>query len=225
MHRKSENRTTHRPIITNSLTSLLKRVTLVQVVLVMSCLLFLTSSSAYLLNKSDNVENNRASEDQLINGEIREKIGADIANEPKRETPKATTTSPVHHGRSSTPSGSGASRSSNDQWAKKHDEEMRLKAIEDARRRKCDTDMTAAEHKYSVAVDSARAAYNEVMEEWEKVEGLPYWQRHPYDQYAADAKLKHNAISVPAYTEYSGLVSSLKSQGCQIIQLYPNYSW
>ena len=90
---------------------------------------------------------------------------------------------------------------------------------------RCYEQERSANNKYSVAIDNAKAAYNAVMADWEKVKDLPYYQRHPYDQYATDAKTKHNAISKPAYSEYVSTLNSIRAQGCQVTQLYPDYSW
>ena len=90
---------------------------------------------------------------------------------------------------------------------------------------RCYEQERSANSKYSAAIDNAKAAYDTVMADWEKVKDLPYYQRHPYDQYATDAKTKHNAISKPAYLEYVSTLNSIRGQGCQVTQLYPDYSW
>lgn len=84
---------------------------------------------------------------------------------------------------------------------------------------------TAAGKKYTAVTAEARRAYDEVMADWEAVKHLPYQLRPRYDQYAAQAKSNHNAISVPAYNEYVNAVNALKAQGHQIIQTYRDSSW
>lgn len=117
------------------------------------------------------------------------------------------------------------SSNSNDEWLKAHLEQRKAEEAKLAESERCNTANSAASSKYSAAPDRARAEYNAVMADWDRVKDLPYYQRHPYEQYAADAKTKHNAISKPAYQEYVGTVNSLKSQGCQVIQTHPDYSW
>lgn len=78
---------------------------------------------------------------------------------------------------------------------------------------------------YNLATDKAKVAYDTVMAEWDAVKDLPYYQRHPYEQYATDAKTKHNAISKPAYTTYVSTINSLNSKGCNEILSYTDTSW
>ncbi|MFA5004342.1 MAG: hypothetical protein WC498_03655 [Candidatus Saccharimonadales bacterium] len=78
---------------------------------------------------------------------------------------------------------------------------------------------------YYPASVKAKAAYDVVMAEWDSVKDLPYYQRHPYEQYATDAKTKYNAIIKPAYTTYVSTINSLNTQGCNAILTYSDTSW
>lgn len=88
----------------------------------------------------------------------------------------------------------------------------------------CSEQSYSAGGTYNLATDMAKAAYDEVMAEWDAVKDLPYYQRHPYEQYATDAKTKHNAISKPAYTAYVSTINSLNTQGCNEILTYSDTS-
>lgn len=89
----------------------------------------------------------------------------------------------------------------------------------------CSDQSSKAGDTYNVAIDKAQIAYDKVMAEWDAVKHLPYYQRHPYEQYAADAKTKYNAISKPAYTTYVNTINSLNSKGCSEILTYTDSSW
>lgn len=115
--------------------------------------------------------------------------------------------------------------SSNDEWLKAHDAQRKVEEAKRVESERCNTANSSASSKYSAAIDQAKAAYDTVMAEWNQVKDLPYYQRHPYEQYATDAKTKHNAISRPAYQEYVSTVNALKAQGCQVIQSQTDYSW
>jgi hypothetical protein len=115
--------------------------------------------------------------------------------------------------------------SSNDEWLKAHDAQRKVEEAKRVESERCNTANSNASSKYSAAIDRAKAAYDTVMAEWNQVKDLPYYQRHPYEQYATDAKTKHNAISRPAYQEYVSTVNALKAQGCQVIQSQTDYSW
>jgi hypothetical protein len=115
--------------------------------------------------------------------------------------------------------------SANDEWYADFERRQKEADAKYAEMQRCDSANNVAGDTYSDAVDLARAAYDEVMAEWDAVKDLPYYQRHPYEQYAADAKSKHNAISSPAYTTYVNTVNSLKAQGCNITQTHSDYSW
>lgn len=78
---------------------------------------------------------------------------------------------------------------------------------------------------YSAAASQAQAAYNTVMAEWNAVKDQPYQTHSPYDEYAADAKTKYNAIEKPAYATYASTINSLNSQGCNVIKAYTDTSW
>ncbi len=91
--------------------------------------------------------------------------------------------------------------------------------------KQCDSANAATGQTYSAAINQAKAAYDAVMGQWDAVKDQPQYMHPPYDQYAADAKSKYNAISVPAYSNYSTSVNSLKAQGCKVVQAYPDYSW
>jgi len=71
----------------------------------------------------------------------------------------------------------------------------------------------------------AQAAYDAVMAEWDAVKDLPYYQRNPYDEYAADAKTKYNAIEKPAYAAYVSAINELNNQGCHEPIVYTDTSW
>ncbi len=114
---------------------------------------------------------------------------------------------------------------SNDAWAEKHDREMAELNKRLAEQDRCWNLEKTANDKYTSATSRARAAYDVVMAEWDQVKDLPYYQRHPYEQYETDAKTKHNAISKPAYQEYVNTLNGLRAQGCEITQLHTNTSW
>lgn len=118
-----------------------------------------------------------------------------------------------------------AESSSNDAWLEKHNKQMEELQKKQAEEERCRGLERTANNKYSAAIDRAKAAYDAVMAEWNQVKNLPYYQRHPYEQYANDAKTKHNAISKPAYAEYVATLNSIRSQGCEVIQLHSDYSW
>lgn len=71
----------------------------------------------------------------------------------------------------------------------------------------------------------AKPAYDAVMAEWNAVKDQPYYTHHPYEQYAADAKTKFNAIEKPAYATYVSAINSLNSQGCNVVKTYTDISW
>ncbi len=89
----------------------------------------------------------------------------------------------------------------------------------------CNSANNAAGQKYSTAINQAQAAYDAVMAQWNAVKNQPAATHNPYSEYAAQAKSNYNAISVPAYAEYTATLNSLKSQGCQVIQVYADSSW
>jgi hypothetical protein len=89
----------------------------------------------------------------------------------------------------------------------------------------CSEQSKKAGDTYYPASLKAKAAYDVVMAEWDSVKDLPYYQRHPYEQYAADAKTKYNAIIKPAYTTYVSTINSLNTQGCNVILTYSDTSW
>lgn len=89
----------------------------------------------------------------------------------------------------------------------------------------CGEQSKKASDTFRPASDKAQEAYDEVMAEWDKVKNLPYYQRHPYEQYAADAKTKYNAIFKPAYATYVSKINSLNTQGCNEIIVYSDTSW
>ena len=89
----------------------------------------------------------------------------------------------------------------------------------------CSEQSKKAGDTYYPASLKAKAAYDVVMAEWDSVKDLPYYQRHPYDQYATDAKTKYNAIIKPAYTTYVNSINSLNTQGCNAILTYSDTSW
>lgn len=114
---------------------------------------------------------------------------------------------------------------SNDAWAEKHDREMAELNKRLAEQDRCWNLEKTANNTYTSATSRARAAYDVVMAEWDQVKDLPYYQRHPYEQYETDAKTKHNAISKPAYQEYVNTLNNLRAQGCEITQLHTDTSW
>ena len=89
----------------------------------------------------------------------------------------------------------------------------------------CSEQSRKASATFNPEADKAKAAYDKVMAEWDHVKDLPYYQRHPYEQYAADAKTKYNAIFKPAYTTYVNAINSLNAQGCNEILTYSDTSW
>lgn len=113
---------------------------------------------------------------------------------------------------------------SDDVWFDAYEKRRKTEEAKYAEMERCNNASRAAGDKYSASIDNARAAYDEVMAEWDKVKDLPYYQRHPYEQYAADAKSKHNAISEPAYATYVSTLEALRSEGCDIIQTHSDYS-
>lgn len=90
---------------------------------------------------------------------------------------------------------------------------------------RCNDANNAAGKKYSAAIDQAQAAYDAVMAQWNAVKDQSAATHNPYTEYAAQAKLNYNAISVPAYVEYTSTLSMLKTQGCQVVQVYTDTSW
>lgn len=89
----------------------------------------------------------------------------------------------------------------------------------------CSEQSRSASAIFNPEANRAKAAYDVVMAEWNAVKDLPYYQRHPYEQYAADAKTKYNVIFKPAYATYVNKINSLNTQGCNEIVVYSDTSW
>lgn len=89
----------------------------------------------------------------------------------------------------------------------------------------CSDQDKKASDTYIAQSAGAQPAYDAVMAEWNSVKDQPYYTHSPYEEYAADAKTKFNAIEKPAYTTYVSKINSLNSQGCTLIKTYSDISW
>lgn len=89
----------------------------------------------------------------------------------------------------------------------------------------CSDQGKKASDTYIAQSAGAKPAYDAVMAEWNAVKDQPYYTHSPYEQYAADAKTKFNAIEKPAYATYVNAINSLNTQGCNLIKTYSDISW
>lgn len=89
----------------------------------------------------------------------------------------------------------------------------------------CSDQGKKASDTYIAQSAGAQPAYDAVMAEWNAVKDQPYYTHSPYEEYAADAKTKFNAIEKPAYATYLSTINSLNSQGCNLIKTYSDISW
>ncbi|HVW23331.1 MAG TPA: hypothetical protein VHB51_02530 [Candidatus Saccharimonadales bacterium] len=89
----------------------------------------------------------------------------------------------------------------------------------------CSDQDKKASDTYIAQSAGAKPAYDAVMAEWNAVKDQPYYTHSPYDEYAADAKTKFNAIEKPAYATYVSTINSLNAQGCNLIKTYSDISW
>jgi hypothetical protein len=89
----------------------------------------------------------------------------------------------------------------------------------------CSDQGKKASDTYIAQSAGAKPAYDAVMAEWNAVKDQPYYTHSPYEQYAADAKTKFNAIEKPAYSTYVSTINSLNAQGCNLIKTYSDISW
>ncbi len=131
---------------------------------------------------------------------------------------------PMHAASPSTPSPKPTPSASNTSTLTAQYEESHARfEAEQAKYNQCNSANTAAGQKYSAAIDRAKAAYDEVIGWWETAKNQPV--HNPYSEYAAQAKANYNAISVPAYSDYTSTLNALRSQGCQVVQTYADSSW
>jgi hypothetical protein len=95
----------------------------------------------------------------------------------------------------------------------------------------CNSANNIAGDKYYAASQQADAAYDKVIADGNKaIEETYYWMNIGQKAnlrlgYLNDAKSEYNAISIPAYGEYSNTLSSLRSLGCKIVQVFSDTSW